>query len=53
MAKVVEITISYEDGSIYRLTQYELERLKTLNEAMSLLDRARDLYVNLKPLFEK
>ena len=50
---LVSIQIRYSDGSYLDISQYELDRIKKLGEAMDWIQRAKNVYDNLKVLFEK
>ena len=48
-----EIVLSYSDGSMIRIDEWKLAELEKAWEAMTLLDRARRMYEQLKPIMER
>lgn len=52
-AKVLEITVRYTDGNVSTFNSYDLERIEELNEVMSFIERARNVYNALKPIMAK
>ena len=50
--KIQEVRITFEDGHQIHIDSYELEKLEKAYETITMLERAKQLYENLKPLFK-
>lgn len=54
MKKIIErIDIYYTDGQHLEIWHSDLKRIKELGEAITWVQRAKEVYENLVPLFAK
>jgi len=53
MTSIRSIKIEFTDGSYLEFNDYQLSQLEKLSDAMMFIDRARQLYKQLEPVFSK
>jgi len=49
--RISSIRLNFEDGSCMEISDYDLKKIEAMGQAMDLLDRAKRIYEQLKPMF--
>jgi hypothetical protein len=53
MTELMQISLEYADGTRIIIDKFMLEKLEKLQESISWLERAKNVYQNLQPVFDK
>ena len=53
MAKLIRVTLDYDDGAQIIIDSWQMEQLEKAQEAINFFERVKRLYVQLKSIMEK